>query len=126
MRVIRLEDTDEGKRAFVHLYSGVRAKPVEGIDQIRLVGKILDKMETVGVTRGEGEKQYWELAPGGGELWLDDAQFKELSARMNAAKWPPDAARFVAKTFDLLAAAREEDPTKPRIVPDAAPAEAVG
>lgn len=119
MRVIRLDGSEEAKRVFVHLFTGVRAKPVEGIDQIRLVGKIIDKIEAVGVRKGEGQTETWELQPEGGEIWLEGAEFAELWARLNAAKWTPDAARFVARTFDLLEATKDEDPSKPRIVPEA-------
>lgn len=124
MRVIRLDNSDQAKRAFVHLYSGMRSKPVEGFDQVRMVGKIIDKIEAVGVLTGEGDAAQWELAPDGGEIWLEDAQYKELRVRMNAAKWPTDYARFVTKTFDLLDNAPEEEPGKPRIVADAVEATA--
>lgn len=126
MRVIRLDGSEQGKRSFVHLFSAVRSQPVAGIDQIRVVGKLMDKIEAVGVKTGEAESEQWQLAPGGGEIWLEGPQFAELRARLNAAKWPPDAARFVAKTFDLVENAPEEEPGKPRIVPDPLTVEATG
>lgn len=127
MRVLRLGNSDADKRTFQHLYAAVRSGEVRGIEQIRRVGKILDKLEAIGVkehrTQVDPETQEpvagwrWRLADNGGELWLEDAEFGELQSRMNGVAWHPDAARFVARTFELLDSAPEEDPTKPRPTP---------
>jgi hypothetical protein len=120
MRVIRLDGSEDAKRAFVQLFTAVRSQPVEGIEQIRRVGKIMDKLEAVAISSGEGEQQGWQLAPDGGDIWLESAEFNEVRSRMIATKWAPDHARALAKTFDLLDSAPEEDPSKPRIVADGA------
>lgn len=121
MRVIKLDGSDEAKRLFVVLYTAARSGTVEGIDQIRRVGKIMDKLEAAAVSQGEGDTQSWELLPAGAEIWLEGNEFTELRNRVSTTKWRPDAVRTVAKAIDLLDAAPEQDPGKPRVVPDGEP-----
>lgn len=137
MRVVKLEDSDDGKKAFKHLHVATRAGQVSGIEQIRRVGKILDKLEAIGTKElvpvadpETGEKQdgwRWSLQAGGGELRLEDAEYQELKQRFNAVQWHPDAARAVDKTFALLEAAPDESTLpKPALVSEPKPAEAAG
>jgi hypothetical protein len=110
MRVLRLDGSEASKRAFVHLFVALRSRPVEGIDQIRLVGKLMDKLEAIGETVGVGADTGWQLRDSGGELWLEGPQYAELRARMQAHKWPAETARYVAATFDLIDNAPEQEP----------------
>lgn len=131
MRVLRLDGSDESKRAFLHLHAAMHATEVKGIEQIKRVGKIVDKLEAIGVERtvteqdqrtgADVERKRWQLAGEGGALWLEDAEFDELRARMNGTQWLPGAARYVARTFEMLDAAKEEDPSKPKLVPNTEP-----
>ncbi len=132
MRVVELQDTEDGKRIYTHLYTAIRAGEVRGIEQIRRVGKILDKIEAVGVKEQKITKDpesgdnvvgwRWRLADGGGELWLEDAEFSELESRMGQVGWHPDASRAVGKTHDFLTSAPTRDP-KPKLVTMVPPAE---
>lgn len=126
MRVIRLDGSEKSKELFVILFQAARSGAVEGIEQIRRVGKIMDKLEAAAVTEGEGDAQTWQLAPDGAEIWLEGAEFNELKNRITAAKWLPNVARTVAQAFDLVESAAEEDPSKPRIVPSESPADVLG
>lgn len=122
MRVVRLEGTDAGKRAYTHMYTAMtRGGEARGIEQIRRVGKVLDKMEDIGVKEnriapddsGQNVAAWiWRLKDEGGELWLEDAEHAELVTRMGAVNWLPAAVRDVEKTYDLLEKAPTEDPKK--------------
>lgn len=131
MRVVKLEDTKEGQDSFRHLHIAVSAGEVKGIEQIRRVGKILDKLEAIGakelvqVTDPETKKTSdgwrWNLQAGGGELRLEDAEYQELRARFDAIPWLPHAVRAVAKTFALIEAAPDESTLqKPALVSEPA------
>lgn len=111
MRVLRLDGSDESKRAFLHMHAAMHATECRGIEQLRRVGKIIDKLEAIGALVEEG----WQLATEGGALWLEAAEHAEVQARMGATPWLPAHARFVARTFELLNEAKEEDPGKPKM-----------
>lgn len=119
MRVIKLDGSEDSKRVFVILFTAARSGTVEGIEQIRRVGKLMDKLEAAATSEGEGHKQTWQLNPEGAEIWLESAEFTELNSRLTATPWEPTAARIVARAFDVLEAASEEDPGRPRVVPPA-------
>lgn len=116
MRVVTFEATDEGKQAFVHLLvaMGSNGGDVRGIEQIRRLGKMLDKIEALGTkesTEVEGvTREGWRLRESGGELWLEGDEYAELTRRMAQVEWLAGAARTVAKSFDLLEKAPERDP----------------
>lgn len=129
MRVLRLDGSEAAKRAFAHFYSALRSKAVEGIDQIRRVGKIMDKLEGIGekveatVPDESGrlvKTTAWQLSADGGEVWLDSQEYEELRARMGTTQWLPDHARFVAASFELLEGAAEEEPGKPKMLAEGA------
>lgn len=122
MRVVRLEGNDEGKRAYTHMYTAMtRGGEARGIEQIRRVGKILDKLEDIGVKEnriapddsGQNVAAWlWRLQDTGGEVWLEDSEHAEITSRMGAVAWLPSAVRDVEKTYDLLDKAPTEDPKK--------------
>jgi len=118
MRVIRLDGSDVSKQAWVHIFQAMRAGSAEGNDQVRRVGKMLDKIEAAGVSKGEGDGQTWELKDGGAEIWLEGAEWNELKNQLATVKWPKALSREVIHTLDIVEGAKEEDPSKPRVMPD--------
>lgn len=132
MRVLRFTDSDESKRAYNHFDAALRGADVKGIEQIRRVGKMLDKFEGIGEKKtttmpepGTGKPQevyFWKLLEAGGEVWLDSQEHGELMHRMGNVEWRPEHARFVAASFDMLEKAPEEDPAKLKAEAQSAPA----
>lgn len=131
MRLVTMEATEDGKRTYTHLYTAIRAGEVRGIEQIRRVGKIMKKLERLGVKEQRITKDAetnenvlgwrWRMQDDGGALYLEDAEHSELQSRMNQVGWHPDATEFVERTYDLLDKAPTVDVTKPTLVPAAIP-----
>lgn len=127
MRVLRLDGSDEAKRAFAHMYQAVLAHECQGLEQLRRVSKIMDKLEAIGTKRtaveGGQTLDRWQLQEGGGVLWLEDAEYNELSSRLERTNWLPQAARYVSRTVEMLEAAPVEAPyVEPKPAEPEAPA----
>lgn len=66
--------------------------------EIRMMDKVLKKVETVGKVRADGLYEIYN----GGSIELEDAEFDFLVAQLDRCRWTPNFARRTLATYDYL------------------------
>ena len=92
------------------LYDGLIASQRGFADtELRIIGNVLDKVESFGTPQGEGDRAFYALSTEG-VLALEDAEHKLLLEAFNKVSWTARGARDAANTKEWLETAPTEPP----------------
>lgn len=78
--------------------------------EIRIVDKILTKLEAIGTQTGEGVKTDYKLREDGGVVELTDVEYKLTKECLDSLKWLGSYARNAIKLLDWFDNAPTSDP----------------
>lgn len=105
-KTITFEDTDEGARLYVLLFSAYQASPIRwsNPEMLRRGMRILDARDAISVSMDGDDEHARKLLRGQGsrQLQLDRAEFDLLAQAVRAFEWPPTLVREAIKVFDAL------------------------
>lgn len=85
------------------------SEPPRTAGDTRLVGKLLDKLEAMGMPE-PGETLHFQMQPTGGTLALEDAEFTKFAAMVESAGIKAFLARKKIELIDRIAAAPAKAP----------------
>ena len=112
-RTIVFEDSDEGARLYVLLFSAYQSSPIRwnNPEMLRRGMRILDARDAVSVPVGDDDSaRQLRRSHGQQSLILDRAEFDLLAQAVRAFEWPPLLARDAIKVLDCLDDAGELSP----------------
>lgn len=99
----------EAKERYDLLYEGLIGTPrgLEAPSETRVIGKILDKLEAIGVSEKKNGAATFVLN-GGGEVELEDAEHKLMSDCLSEVRWRTAGARKATSAMEWFNAAPEK------------------
>ena len=111
---------ENGAEMYEALYSGLvgSTRGYEAPSETRVLSKVLDAMEAVGVSSTVEGNATFVLKEGGGVVLLEDAEYTLMDSAISSTKWRATAVRKVTKAVEWFKAAPV--PPKPEISSDAA------
>ncbi len=104
-RTIVFEDSDEGARLYVLLFSAYQASPIRwsNPEMLRRAMRILDARDAVSVmVNGDDTARTLKRGDGAMQLRLDRAEFDLLAQAIRQFEWPPLLARDAITVLGAL------------------------
>ena len=104
MRVIRFKGP-QATQMYEILYDGLlnTTRGFEAPSETRVHGRILDKMESIGIPTERGGVATFTLAPPDGEVVVEDAEYQLMAESLKAVRWLARAARVATAAMELFA-----------------------
>lgn len=106
MRVLNFIDLKNPKDVYQTLYSSIVNSPrgYEGASENRTIGKVLDKIEAIGIKDGEEYK----LAEGSLCVKLEDTEYNLVLEALKVIKFRGQFSRLATEMFEWLTSAPTE------------------
>jgi len=104
MKRITLTDPEQ----FITIWQGFNSAPPQGtgLDQLNHIVKVLDKLEAISQSTGDGPfERAAKMTPC--QLIMEDQEFKTLLDRLNKVQWTTIAARRARDIMILLGKAED-------------------
>src|SRR2546428_9303004 len=108
MRVLDFTQPGMGE-SYEILYDGLTgsSRGFEAPSETRIVSRILDKLEEIGLPTERGGVKTFALVDGGGTVRLEDAEYSLMGEAIRSVKWTARAARKATSAMEWFASAPE-------------------
>jgi hypothetical protein len=101
-------DGEKATQIYEVLYDGLlnTTRGLEAPSETRVMSRILDKMESIGLSTERGGIKTFTLACES-RVTLEDAEYQLMGEALKAVRWSSKAARIVTAALDLFSEASE-------------------
>jgi hypothetical protein len=93
---------DKAKERYEVVYDGLLGtmRGYSAPSETRVIGKVLDKLESIGVTTKRGELATFALDGAGGQLIFEEEEHRLVSESLHQVRWNAQGARKATAVVD--------------------------